>query len=152
MFLRIDTVFFLCIPLQAQLMGNGRHVPRLREQPRPQPTTDDESFCSLVTLFAARWRCMCPIRTEQPVFIQMRFIYRCERISNENAKPIRINQLRVFFCFLLINISQFIQLLKCVFLPFILQIYGADGSLLRAESRRGRGKGRGGGAVSILPQ
>lgn len=26
-----------------------------------------------------------------------------------------------------------------------LQIYGADGSLLRAESRRGRGKGRGGG-------
>lgn len=33
---------------------------------------------------------------------------------------------------------------------FNLQIYGADGSLLRAESRRGRGKGRGGGAVSIL--
>lgn len=31
---------------------------------------------------------------------------------------------------------------------FYLQIYGADGSLLRAESRRGRGKGRG-GAVSI---
>lgn len=30
----------------------------------------------------------------------------------------------------------------------LLQIYGADGSLLRAESRRGRGKGRG-GAVSI---
>lgn len=30
------------------------------------------------------------------------------------------------------------------------QIYGADGSLLRAESRRGRGKGRGGGAVSFL--
>lgn len=36
-----------------------------------------------------------------------------------------------------------------VFLEY-LQIYGADGSLLRAESRRGRGKGRGGGAVSIL--
>lgn len=33
-------------------------------------------------------------------------------------------------------------------LIFFLQIYGADGSLLRAESRRGRGKGRG-GAVSI---
>lgn len=32
---------------------------------------------------------------------------------------------------------------------FNFQIYGADGSLLRAESRRGRGKGRGGGAVSI---
>lgn len=28
-----------------------------------------------------------------------------------------------------------------------LQIYGADGSLIRGESRRGRGKGRG-GAVS----
>lgn len=36
-----------------------------------------------------------------------------------------------------------------VFVCFMwFQIYGADGSLLRAESRRGRGKGRGGGAVS----
>lgn len=38
-----------------------------------------------------------------------------------------------------------------MFVSFVIyfQIYGADGSLLRAESRRGRGKGRGGGAVSI---
>lgn len=39
----------------------------------------------------------------------------------------------------------------CFCFAFIFQIYGADGSLLRAESRRGRGKGRGGGAVSIIP-
>lgn len=37
----------------------------------------------------------------------------------------------------------------CAYFSIYLQIYGADGSLLRAESRRGRGKGRGGGAVSI---
>lgn len=43
---------------------------------------------------------------------------------------------------------QLIQILIRTFLFLLLQIYGADGSLLRPESRRGRGKGRGGG-VSI---
>lgn len=31
------------------------------------------------------------------------------------------------------------------YFPYFQLIYGADGSLIRGESRRGRGKGRGGG-------
>lgn len=46
-------------------------------------------------------------------------------------------------------LSHYIRAFNNNAISFIyLQIYGADGSLLRAESRRGRGKGRGGGAVS----
>lgn len=34
---------------------------------------------------------------------------------------------------------------------FSFQIYGADGQLIRNESKRGRGKGRGGGVSIYMP-
>ncbi len=50
------------------------------------------------------------------------------------------------------KITKDTYLFEIFFLYFQL-IYGADGSLIRGESRRGRGKGRGGGVsrgVSVL--